>query len=179
MCNCKLKEQSQYQEQDKERSSWSNWKTTTKKKNLKNYMKKIKKGCVHCIDTPCKVELCVEPLLCNSALWIAVVALAASSNEKPRTGLEQKCIVCIWNWRASFCRAALCNGAESIDGVACTAVAMGGIQWRGVDHIPGSGDIWAQVISHKHTQNIDENVQTTNTTQTQAHTNTNIHKQQL
>ena len=44
----------------------------------------------------------------------------------------------------------MCNGAESIDGVACTAVAMGGIQWRGVDHIPGSGDIWAQVISHKH-----------------------------
>ena len=68
MCNCKLKEQSRYKEQDKERSSWSNLKTTTKKKNLKNYMKKIKKGCVHCIDTPCKVELCVEPLLCNSAL---------------------------------------------------------------------------------------------------------------
>ena len=68
MCNCKLKEQSRYQEQDKKRSSWSNLKTTTKKKNLKNYMKKIKKGCVHCIDTPCKVELCVEPLLCNNAL---------------------------------------------------------------------------------------------------------------
>ena len=93
MCNCKLKEQSRYQEQDKKRSSWSNLKTTTKKKNLKNYMKKVKKGCVHCIDTPCKVELCVEPLHCNNALWIGLVALAASSNEKPRTGLEQKCNV--------------------------------------------------------------------------------------
>ena len=59
------------------------------------------------------------------------------------------------------------------------AVAMGGIQWRGLDHIPGSGDIWAQVISQKHTRDINENVQTTNTTKTQAHTNTNIHKQQL
>ena len=31
----------------------------------------------------------------------------------------------------------------------CTAVAVGVIQWRGLDHIPGSGDIWGLVISHK------------------------------
>ena len=43
-------------------------------------MKKIKKDCVQCIDTPCKVELCVEPL-CDNALWIGVVAVAAISIE--------------------------------------------------------------------------------------------------
>ena len=43
----------------------------------------------------------------------------------------------------------LCSEFYSAQSWQCTAVAVGVIQWRGLDHIPGSGDIWGLVISHK------------------------------
>ena len=53
------------------------------------------------------------------------------------------CAALRWRWVVCSAQCAVCSVQCAVCSVQCIAVAVGVIQWRGLDHIPGSGDIWA------------------------------------